>query len=135
MKTDFRVILSYCILGFVCLSMLLNIRGCGSDFDNLETENSALEKTRDSLASANRSLAMHFDSLQATIKIRDARIEELVQKSDSVSGIARVEKKRADRIQADLAETKRKIEEIRKNPANRKDEELIKSLKNKLLKK
>lgn len=135
MKTDFRVILSYCILGFVCLSMLLNIRGCGGDFDNLETENSALEKTRDSLASANRSLAMHFDSLRAAIKIRDARIEELVHKSDSVSGIARNEKKRADRIQADLAETKRKIEEIRKNPANRKDEELIKSLKNKLLKK
>lgn len=132
MNKDFKKILIYCACLLILSSILLNIRGCGHDFQELERQNQAMESTRDSLKQANFMIKSQFDVLQKSVDDRDIRIKNLYLKIDSVKREANTYKKSAEKAEKNLAETNKKIEDLKKNPIKRNDEDLIKSLKNKL---
>ena len=91
-----------------------------------------LEKTRDSLKYANQNLKKEFDNIQVIIDKRDARIADLqIQIEVSKQNVADY-KNRADKANKDLIETNKKLENLRKNPIKRDDDDLINSFKNKL---
>jgi septal ring factor EnvC (AmiA/AmiB activator) len=98
----------------------------------LEKENLRIEKIRDSLDLANKYLSAEFDKIQKKIDERDRKIKDIEEHLlktkrdlDAANAIVNVYRK-------DLAETKKKIEELKKNPIKRDDEDLLKSLKEKL---
>jgi len=133
MNLDLKKILFYSICVLLVASVLLNIKGCDREpFEKLEEKNRMLEKTRDSLRYANQNLKKEFFDIQSEIDKRDARISELQIQADVARRDAAAYKAKADRSARDLAETNRKIDDLRKNPIKREDDELIDSFKNKL---
>lgn len=132
MKIDLKKILFYAICALLAFSLLLNIKSCDREpFEKLEKKNQELEKTRDSLRYANQNLKKEFIEIQAAIDKRDAQIMDLQIKADAARREAALYKGKADRAAKDLAETNRKIDDLRKNPVKREDDELIDSFKNK----
>ena len=132
MNKDFKKILIYCACLLILSSILLNIRGCGHDFQELERQNQAIQNTRDSLKNANFVLKSEFDAIQKSVDERKRKINNLCLEIDSINRVANSYKKSAERAEKNLTETNKKIESLRKNPIKRNDDELIKSLKNKL---
>jgi chromosome segregation ATPase len=123
----------YFIGACLLVSLFLNIKGCNREsFEKLEDKNRLLEKTRDSLRYANQSLKKDFEKTQDVINKRDARIIELQIEIDASRRDVIFYKKQADHFSKDLAETNRKLDNLRKNPIKRDDDELINSFKNKL---
>lgn len=103
-----------------------------SRLKELENENKNIESVRDSLKNANESLKVDFDKKQKEIEARDAQIKSIETelsktKKDLVTANGKVKEK-----EKELADTKKKIEELKNNPIKRNDEDLIKSLKDKL---
>ena len=132
MKIDLKKILFYAICALLVASLLLNIKGCDREpFEKLEKKNQALEKTRDSLRYANQQLKKEFAEIQSDIDKRDARIAVLQVQADNARKETALYKGQAERAARDLAETNRKIEDLRKNPIKREDEDLIDSFRKK----
>lgn len=135
MKIDLKKTLLYFIGACLLVSLFLNIKGCNREsFEKLEEKNRLLEKTRDSLRYANQGLKKDFLKIQDVIDKRDARIIELQIEIDVNRRDIIFYKKQADQFSKDLKETNRKLDNLRKNPIKRDDDELIDSFKNKLKK-
>jgi len=135
MKIDLKKTLLYFIGACLLVSLFLNIKGCNREsFEKLEEKNRLLEKTRDSLRYANQGLKKDFVKIQDVIDKRDARIIELQIEIDVNRRDIIFYKKQADQFSKDLKETNRKLDNLRKNPIKRDDDELINSFKNKLKK-
>jgi len=135
MKIDLKKTLLYFIGACLLVSLFLNIKGCNREsFEKLEEKNRLLEKTRDSLRYANQSLKKDFVKIQDVIDKRDIRIIELQIEIDNNRRDIIFYKKQADQFSKDLKETNRKLDNLRKNPIKRDDDELIDSFKNKLKK-
>jgi hypothetical protein len=135
MKIDLKKTLLYFIGACLLVSLFLNIKGCNREsFDKLEEKNRLLEKTRDSLKYANQGLKKDFIKIQDVIDKRDVRIIELQIEIDANRRDIIFYKKQADYFSKDLAETNRKLDNLRRNPIKRDDDELINSFKNKLKK-
>ena len=108
----------------------------GSDYKDkikeLENENKKIELVRDSLKAVNASLKLDFDKKQSEIDKRDKKIkliedEILKTKKDLQKANTQVEEDKRS-----LKETKDKISKLKNDPIKREDNELIKSLKEKL---
>lgn len=73
-----------------------------------------------------------FDSLS----VEDAKIKDkiIILEKDIISAEneANSSKKKLEKLKAELAAIRKKIDDFKKNPPNREDDELLKSLKNKL---
>jgi hypothetical protein len=73
-----------------------------------------------------------FDSLSVEdLKLRD-QIIALEKETQAAERDALISKKKLEEIRANLILIRKKIENFKKNPPNREDEELLNSLKNKL---
>ena len=133
MKIDLKKTLLYFIGVCLLVSVFLNFKGCNREsFEKLEEKNRLLEKTRDSLRYTNQNLKKEFNQIQLVIDKRDARIADLqIQIEVSKQNVADY-KNRADKANKDLIETNKKLENLRKNPIKRDDDDLINSFKNKL---
>lgn len=135
MKIDLKKTLLYLIGACLLVSLFLNIKGCDrTSFEKLEENNRLLEKTRDSLRYANQGLKKEFDKIQDVINKRDAVIMDLQIKIDESRRETIIYKRQSDKAAKDLAETNRKLDELRKNPIKRDDDDLLNSFKNKLKK-
>lgn len=98
----------------------------------LEAENLRIEKVRDSLYIANKNLSIEFDKVQKSINDRDAKIKEIEEKLLKSKKDLEIANAKVNGYKKDLAETKKKIDELKKEPIKRNDEDLINSLKEKL---
>lgn len=81
---------------------------------------------------------LEIDSLKNAfnlLKLEDARLKEERVKLENEARLAEItaaqSKEKLAKLRAELAETRRKIEEFKKNPPNRTGDILIQSLKNK----
>ena len=81
---------------------------------------------------------LEIDSLKNAfnlLKLEDARLKEELVKLENEARLAEItaaqSKEKLAKLRAELAETRRKIEEFKKNPPNRTGDVLIQSLKNK----
>ena len=133
MKIDLKKTLLYFIGVCLLVSVFLNFKGCNREsFEKLEEKNRLLEKTRDSLRYANQNLKKEFNQIQLVIDKRDVRIADLQTQIDASKRDVFGYKNLLDKANRDLIETNKKLENLRKNPIKRDDDDLINSFKNKL---
>jgi septation ring formation regulator EzrA len=108
----------------------------GSDYKDkikaLEIENKKIESVRDSLKLANASLKLDFDKKQSEISKRDQKIKLIEFEIEKAKKDLKVATAQVEADKRSLKETKDKIEKLKKEPIKREDDELIKSLKEKL---
>lgn len=95
----------------------------------LKTKNELLEKQRDSIDVVINNLHAEY----AKLKVREAELAKEVTALDAEVEQNKANAKRSqaelDIMKRDLKETRRKIEELKKHPANREGDDLINSLK------
>lgn len=135
LKLDIKSILILVLLGFsIVFFALWYFKGddTKSRIKELENINKNIEIQRDSLKNVNKVLKVDFDNRQKDIEERDNQIKSIElelskTKKDLVVANGKVKEK-----EKELADTKKKIEELKKNPIKRDDDDLIKSLKDKL---
>ena len=133
MKIDLKKTLLYFIGVCLLVSVFLNFKGCNREsFEKLEEKNRLLEKTRDSLRYTNQNLKKEFNQIQLVIDKRDVRIADLQTQIDASKRDVFGYKNLLDKANRDLIETNKKLENLRKNPIKRDDDDLINSFKNKL---
>lgn len=135
MKLDIKSIIILVLLGgFIIFFGMWFFNG--SDTKNkikeLENEVSSIKKKRDSLDLVNKNLAIEFNKKQKDIEERDNKIKSIESDILKVKQDLNVANSRVREGQRELAETKKKIEDLRKNPIKRDDDALINSLKEKL---
>ena len=98
----------------------------------LEKENLMIEEVRDSLELVNKSLSEEFDKIQIDIDERDKKIKDIEDRLFKTKRELDAANAKVSGYKKDLAETKKKIEDLKKNPIKREDEDLLRSLKEKL---
>jgi cell division protein FtsB len=133
---NFKKISSLILLGILLISLFLNVRSCTKidkdKYKHLEETNKSLQTSRDSLVRINKTLKKDFSSLQDSIDKRNVIIDKL--KGDLIQSDKRLKSANAevDRLEKEKKNTDKKIADLLKNPIRRNDDDLIKSLKNKL---
>ena len=133
---SFKKISSLILLGILVISLFLNVRSCTKidkdKYKHLEETNKILQTSRDSLVRINKTLKKDFTSLQDSIDKRNVIIDKL--KGDLIQSDKRLKSANAevDRLEKEKKNTDKKITDLLKNPIRRNDDDLIKSLKNKL---
>ncbi len=98
----------------------------------LEKDVKKIEVVRDSLKAYNVKLKGDYDSREKDITDRDNQIKIIESQLSIAKGDLRVANGKVAQNAKDLADTRKKIEELKKNPVNRTDDALINSLKEKL---
>jgi septal ring factor EnvC (AmiA/AmiB activator) len=135
MKLDVKWIAILVLTGF-CILFFGMWYFKGSDakdrIKQLEAENAKIEKVRDSLDIANKKLSIDFDSIQKSINDRDNKIRDIEEKLAKTKKDLDIANSKISGYKKDLAETKKKIDELKKNPIKRNEEDLLNSLKEKL---
>jgi hypothetical protein len=135
MKLDIKSILII-LLSIFCIFFfsIWYLKGTDNkkEYKILEDKFEKIQQARDSLIKVNLKLSSDFDKKQKDINERDEKISNI--ESDLVN--IKIDLKEAEselvRNKKDLEETKRKIEKLKKNPIKREDDNLIKSLREKL---
>lgn len=133
---NFKKISSLILLGILLISLFSNVRSCTKidkdKYKHLEETNKSLQTSRDSLVRINKTLKKDFSSLQDSIDKRNVIIDKL--KGDLIQSDKRLKSANAevDRLEKEKKNTDKKITDLLKNPIRRNDDDLIKSLKNKL---
>jgi len=135
MKLDIKSIAILVLLG-ACILFFGMWFFKGSDtkerIKELEKQVSSIQTKRDSLELSNKNLAIEFDKKQKDIEDRDNKIKSIESDILKVKQELNYANIRVREGQKELAETKKKIEDLRKNPIKREDDDLINSLKEKL---
>jgi septal ring factor EnvC (AmiA/AmiB activator) len=98
----------------------------------LEKENLRIEKIKDSLKLANESLSVEFYNIQQKIDERDRKIKDIEKKLLKTKKDLEEANAKLNLHKKDLDDTKKKIENLKNNPIKKEDEDLLKSLKEKL---
>ena len=133
---NFSKISSLILLSILVISIIVNIKNFTKidkdKYIELETINKNIQKSRDSLIRVNKNLKWDFKSLQDSINKRDLTIVRLNDKLLKSDKDLNFYKTRVSILESDKRNIEKKIDEIKKNPIIRSDDELIKSLKNKL---
>lgn len=133
---NFSKISSLILLSILVISIIVNIKNFTKidkdKYIELETINKNIQKSRDSLIRVNKNLKWDFKSLQDSINKRDLTILRLNDKLLKSDKDLNFYKTRVSILESDKRNIEKKIDEIKKNPIIRSDDELIKSLKNKL---
>ena len=133
---SFKKISSLILIVILIISLFLNIKSCNKvnsdDYNNIEKINRNLQSSRDSLIMVNRKLDNNFNSIQDSINKRDIIILKLNNDLASAQNDLDNSMKELNRLKSQSRDTEKKIDNLVKNPIIRSDEDLIKSLKNKL---
>lgn len=135
MKLDIKSILILVLFGFgIVFFALWYFKGDDSKkkVKELEKKVNQIQTTRDSLTNINKTLKIAFTDAQVIIIERDNQIKKIESdlvkvKQDLNDAYAKVKAG-----QKALDETKKKIDELKKNPIKREDDVLLNSLKEKL---
>lgn len=127
------IILFFAIISILFFSLwFLKGTGYKKEFKLLEKNFIKLQKTRDSIAKVNSVLKINFNKTQELILSRDKKIllvEEELKKSKIELIKSNDELKKNELT---WEENKRGIQNLKKNPIKREDQELINSLQEKL---
>lgn len=97
----------------------------------LEEEFKRLERKKDSLTISINKWKVKFDSLSVKgeeLSKINAKLEIDVKKAESDANIS---KANLDKLRVDMLDTKKKIEDLKKNPTKRTGDDLLNSIKNK----
>ena len=133
---NFSKISSLILLSILVISIFMNIKNFTKidkdKYIELETINKNIQKSRDSLIRVNKNLKWDFSTLQDSINKRDLTIVRLNDKLLKSDKDLNFYKTRVSILESDKRNIEKKIDDIKKNPIIRSDDELIKSLKNKL---
>jgi chromosome segregation ATPase len=110
------------------------LKGTGykKDYKKLELEFQNLQKTRDSLEKVNTNLKNNFNKIQSDVNIRNKEIKKIEMELDKTKKDLSISNDEVLKNKKYIEETKIKIEKLKKNPIKREDDDLIKSLKEKL---
>lgn len=108
----------------------------GSDYKNKIRESDIkiqkIEKIRDSLKSINKKLEKDFICTKKLISERDKKIKIIERDLYSVKKKLVIANSQVDENKKNLEESKKRIKKLKENPIKREDEDLIKSLREKL---
>jgi predicted nucleic acid-binding Zn-ribbon protein len=135
MKLDIKSILILVLLG---LTLLFGFKWFFSG-DNASKERvKQLEQEFKDLENQKKTVDLEITSWRAksdSLKQLDIKLQAELVKQEAQTKKAEIEANRSranlDKLRGDLAETQRKIEEIKNNPPNRTGDALLESLKNK----
>lgn len=134
MKLDIKTLLIL-FLSFFCIFFFsiwyLKVSDT-KEYKILEQKFEKIQKTRDSLVMINLKLKSDFDKIQKEIDKRDNQIAKNELEILNLKKDLKEAKSDLSNNKRDLEETKKKIENLKKNPIKREDDDLIKSLKEKL---
>lgn len=110
------------------------LKGTGykKEYKKLEQEFERIQKIRDSLKVINIKLKKDFDKIEIEIKKRDILISIVEQELVKTKSELKSAKKDVSKWQSDYQQTKKKIENLKKDPIKREDDDLLKSLTEKL---
>lgn len=103
-----------------------------SQLDALRIDNMNLCKKRDSLNECKLQLQKDFEVLSHSSLVMKLKIDSFERKLNDEKIKANLSLKELNELRKQLSETQKKIEELKNHPANRKDEDLLNSLKLKL---
>ncbi len=134
-KIDFKSILILFLLGFcIFFFSMWYLKGTGykKDYKKLELEFQNLQKTKDSLEKVNTNLKNNFNKIQSDINIRNKEIKKIEMELDKTKKDLSISNDEVLKNKKYIEETKKKIEKLKKSPIKREDDDLIKSLKEKL---
>jgi len=98
----------------------------------LQDSNRVIQLERDNLKKSNLQLNIDFNRLQDSIIVDSSLISKINIQLDKSQSDLSIASDRADKLQAKLDMSDKKIQSLRNNPILRKDNDLIKSLKEKL---
>ena len=133
---DLKTIASYILIGVLVISIFLNTRSCtkidNTKYDQLHKDNEKLQRMRDSLINLNKILKSDYDKIQLDIDKRNKVIDKLNGDLKSAEQRVSEAKDKADRLAKEKRDAEKKIDDLQKNPIRRNDDDLLKSLKNKL---
>jgi chromosome segregation ATPase len=135
MKLDNKSILILILLGISIVFGYLwffKASDVKDQLKDLERANKNIQLERDSLRNENKILVVKFNDIQKDIDERDSRIKEIEYKLSKTKSDLVIANDKANRNQKELEITRNKIKELKKNPIKRGDDDLIKSLKEKL---
>lgn len=135
LKLDLKSIVILFLMSFgILFFSLWYLKGSGykKEYKILEEKFEKLQHTRDSLLLVNLKLKSDFDKIQKDIEDRDLKISKIENDLKKVKNDLNSANIELIQNKKDLEETKKKIDKLKKNPIKREDDDLIKSLKEKL---
>lgn len=131
-KNIFIIIISSILI----ISLFFNLskfNGVSNDkYSELETKNQKLQKYRDSLLVVNSNLSNTFQSMQDEIDKREDSILVILSDLKKAQDDLKKQKDKTSRLEKEKRVIESKIDNLLKNPVKREDDDLLKSLKNKL---
>lgn len=134
-KLDFKSILILFLLGFcIFFFSMWYLKGTGykKDYKILEQKFENIQKTRDSLENVNIKLKLDFNRIQKNVNDRDKEIYKIEVELKRIKIDLEKSNTELNQNKKDLEETKKKIQKLKKDPIKREEDDLIKSLKEKL---
>jgi septal ring factor EnvC (AmiA/AmiB activator) len=135
MNFDIKNIIIIVLLGFLFVFGYMWYSGRGEYKDRvnqLNKEIKDIQNIKDSIDVENKKLDNLLSNLQMEDSILQVKISEIEITNQKLTDDLIKSKKELLGFRTNIADVKRQIENIRKNPANRDEVELINSLKNKL---
>jgi hypothetical protein len=133
MKLDIKSILILVLLGFSLFFgyswYFRGDSGYKERLKQLEIRNKIIEHQKDSISEVLVKKEMDFIKLKESESILESEIASLEMDILNARRNANKSKFELDKIMKSLAETRRKIEELKKNPPNRTGNDLINSIK------
>ena len=131
-KSIFTIIISLLLI----VSLVLNLRSCNgvdvNKYQKLENDNKELQRVRDSLLTENSNLRNVFQVMQEDINKRHDSIVSILSDLKKTQSDLDSQKARTSQLEKEKRDIDKKINDLLKNPIKRNDDDLIKSLKNKL---
>ncbi|NDF17635.1 MAG: hypothetical protein EB079_06690 [Verrucomicrobia bacterium] len=126
------LLLLFCIVFFSMWYLKGSDSASKRELKRLKTEYKNLQKSRDSLDQVNIMLKDNFNDYQNKIDQRDSRIQSIeYQLSQAKIDLSQSKKDLSD-MKTELTKTRKRVEDLKKNPINREGDNLIESLKEKL---
>jgi len=133
MKLDIKSILILFLLGFSLFFGYMwyfrGDKGYKERLNQLQERNISIQREKDSLVKILKVKEIEFVKLQRSESLLLSQIANLQVEIKNAKNNANRSKSELDRIRKDLADTRRRIEELKKNPPNRTGDDLINSIK------
>lgn len=135
MKLDFKSILILVLLGFTLIfGYMWYFRGDDGSKKELEQLQERYDEIEREKEESNKRLvdnAIVIDSLMIADSLNTEKIALLEFNVREAEEQANISNEKLAKMKAELAETRKKIEELKKNPPNRTGDDLLNSIKNK----
>lgn len=135
MKIDIKSILILCLLGFGLIFFyrwyFSDSDGYKKEVDRLRKENQSIIKKRDSIDVHLVGLQNEFSRLKQTDSVLQIKLRGMESEVQYAKNKANISKLELDKLRVELESTRKQIEDLKNKPANRTDEDLLNSLKNK----